>query len=89
MEWLQVLINDDDQLGYFLGDFRGGAVAVESSGMPTVPNNLRTQTPDKSVAHSDNRRVRVSDDTHKQTDGRTKPIQIRVLFPQLECVFCV
>ncbi|XP_072252873.1 synaptotagmin-like protein 5 isoform X2 [Leuresthes tenuis] len=35
---------------------RGSAVAVESSGMPTLPNNLRTQTPDKSVAHSDNRR---------------------------------
>ncbi|TNN60867.1 hypothetical protein EYF80_028862 [Liparis tanakae] len=35
----------------------GGAEAFESSGMPTVPNNLRSQTPD---ALSDNRRVRVS-----------------------------
>ncbi|GAA6230198.1 synaptotagmin-like protein 5 isoform X1 [Lates japonicus] len=37
---------------------RGGAVALESSGMPTVPNNLRSQTPDRSSASSDNRRVR-------------------------------
>ncbi|KAK9537782.1 hypothetical protein VZT92_005363 [Zoarces viviparus] len=34
---------------------RGGAEALESSGMPTVPNNLRFQTPD---TLSDNRRVR-------------------------------
>ncbi|XP_037645790.1 synaptotagmin-like protein 5 isoform X3 [Sebastes umbrosus] len=39
---------------------RGGAVALESSGMPTVPNNLRSQitTPDRSSTPSDNRRVR-------------------------------
>ncbi|XP_059198877.1 synaptotagmin-like protein 5 isoform X2 [Centropristis striata] len=37
---------------------RGGVVAVESSGTPTVPNNLRSQTPDKSSTLSDNRRVR-------------------------------
>ncbi|XP_049905082.1 synaptotagmin-like protein 5 isoform X1 [Epinephelus moara] len=37
---------------------RGGAVALESSGMPTVPNNLRTQTPDRTSTSSDNRRIR-------------------------------
>ncbi|XP_074550750.1 synaptotagmin-like protein 5 isoform X2 [Halichoeres trimaculatus] len=36
---------------------RGGTVAVESSGLPTVPNNLRSQTADKSQT-SNNRRVR-------------------------------
>ncbi|KAI3356343.1 hypothetical protein L3Q82_017571, partial [Scortum barcoo] len=36
----------------------GGTVALESSGMPTVPNNLRSQTPDRSSTPSDNRRVR-------------------------------
>ncbi|XP_044072948.1 synaptotagmin-like protein 5 isoform X2 [Siniperca chuatsi] len=35
---------------------RGSAVALESSGMPTVPNNLRSQTPDRSYTPSDNRR---------------------------------
>ncbi|XP_027147140.1 synaptotagmin-like protein 5 isoform X2 [Larimichthys crocea] len=35
---------------------RGGAVALESSGMPTVPNNLRSKTPDRSSTPSDNRR---------------------------------
>uniref|UniRef100_A0A8C6KVP6 Synaptotagmin-like protein 5 n=1 Tax=Nothobranchius furzeri TaxID=105023 RepID=A0A8C6KVP6_NOTFU len=38
--------------------FRGGAMALESSGMPTVPNNLRSQTPDKSPNPSKNRRFR-------------------------------
>ncbi|XP_042351230.1 synaptotagmin-like protein 5 isoform X2 [Plectropomus leopardus] len=37
---------------------RGGALALESSGMPTVPNNLRSPTPDRSSTLSDNRRVR-------------------------------
>ncbi|XP_032385059.1 synaptotagmin-like protein 5 isoform X1 [Etheostoma spectabile] len=37
---------------------RGGAVALESSGKPTVPNNLRSQTPDRCSITSDNRRVR-------------------------------
>ncbi|XP_035531918.1 synaptotagmin-like protein 5 [Morone saxatilis] len=37
---------------------RGGAVALESSGMPTVPNNLRSQTLERPSALSDNRRVR-------------------------------
>ncbi|XP_029386136.1 synaptotagmin-like protein 5 isoform X5 [Echeneis naucrates] len=37
---------------------RGGAVALESSGMPTVPNNLRTQTSGSSSTLSDSRRVR-------------------------------
>lgn len=32
--------------------------------MSTVPNNLRSQTPDKSSNPSNNRRVRVSDGTH-------------------------
>ncbi|TKS66983.1 Synaptotagmin-like protein 5 [Collichthys lucidus] len=36
----------------------GGAVALESSGMPTLPNNLRSKTPDRSSTPSDNRRVR-------------------------------
>ena len=40
--------------------FRGSAVALESSGMPTVPNNLRSQTPDRSSTPGDTRRVRVS-----------------------------
>ncbi|XP_067372668.1 synaptotagmin-like protein 5 isoform X2 [Channa argus] len=35
---------------------RAGAVAVESSGMPTIPNNLRCQTPDRSSTPTDNRR---------------------------------
>ncbi|XP_029386134.1 synaptotagmin-like protein 5 isoform X3 [Echeneis naucrates] len=35
---------------------RGGAVALESSGMPTVPNNLRTQTSGSSSTLSDSRR---------------------------------
>ncbi|XP_029314828.1 synaptotagmin-like protein 5 isoform X2 [Cottoperca gobio] len=35
---------------------RGGAVALESSGKPTVLNNLRSQTPDRSSTPSDNRR---------------------------------
>lgn len=53
--------------GFFLV-LRGGAVALESSGMPTVPNNLRSQTPDRSSITSDNRRVRVSNwYTHKAT----------------------
>lgn len=33
-------------------------MALESSGMPTVPNNLRSQTPDRSSTPSDSRRVR-------------------------------
>ncbi|XP_051260631.1 synaptotagmin-like protein 5 isoform X3 [Dicentrarchus labrax] len=37
---------------------RGGAVALESSGKPTVPNNLRSQTLERPSALSDNRRVR-------------------------------
>ncbi|KAK2839941.1 hypothetical protein Q5P01_013681 [Channa striata] len=37
---------------------RSGAVAVESSGMPTIPNNLRCRTPDRSPTPTDNRRVR-------------------------------
>ncbi|XP_070694212.1 synaptotagmin-like protein 5 [Pempheris klunzingeri] len=37
---------------------RGGAVALESTGMPTVPNNLRSQTLDRSSTTGDNRRVR-------------------------------
>ncbi|XP_041806574.1 synaptotagmin-like protein 5 [Chelmon rostratus] len=37
---------------------RGGVVALESSGMPTVLNNLRSQTSDRSSTPSDNRRVR-------------------------------
>ncbi|XP_014863037.1 PREDICTED: synaptotagmin-like protein 5 isoform X2 [Poecilia mexicana] len=35
---------------------RSAAVALESSGLPTVPNNLRSQTPDKSPNPSNNRR---------------------------------
>ncbi|XP_076603324.1 synaptotagmin-like protein 5 isoform X2 [Chaetodon auriga] len=35
---------------------RGSAVALESSGMPTVPNNLRSQSSDRSSTPSDNRR---------------------------------
>ncbi|XP_054871262.1 synaptotagmin-like protein 5 isoform X2 [Amphiprion ocellaris] len=35
---------------------RSSAVALESSGMPTVPNNLRSQNLDKSSTPSDNRR---------------------------------
>ncbi|XP_054888201.1 synaptotagmin-like protein 5 isoform X2 [Poeciliopsis prolifica] len=35
---------------------RSVAVALESSGLPTVPNNLRSQTPDKSPNPSNNRR---------------------------------
>uniref|UniRef100_A0A8C4EWX0 Synaptotagmin-like protein 5 n=1 Tax=Dicentrarchus labrax TaxID=13489 RepID=A0A8C4EWX0_DICLA len=34
----------------------GGAVALESSGKPTVPNNLRSQTLERPSALSDNRR---------------------------------
>ncbi|XP_034549260.1 synaptotagmin-like protein 5 isoform X2 [Notolabrus celidotus] len=35
---------------------RGGAVALESSGLPTIPNNLRSQTADKSQTSNNNRR---------------------------------
>ncbi|XP_038145661.1 synaptotagmin-like protein 5 isoform X2 [Cyprinodon tularosa] len=35
---------------------RGVAVALESSGLPTLPNNLRSQTPDKSPNSTNNRR---------------------------------
>ncbi|XP_061579320.1 synaptotagmin-like protein 5 isoform X2 [Cololabis saira] len=35
---------------------RAGAVAVESSGIPTVPNNLRAQAADKPFTPGDNRR---------------------------------
>ncbi|KAM7380409.1 hypothetical protein PAMP_003710 [Pampus punctatissimus] len=37
---------------------RGSTVALESSGMPTVPNNLRSQTLDRSSTTSENRRVK-------------------------------
>ncbi|KAF7645385.1 hypothetical protein LDENG_00205530, partial [Lucifuga dentata] len=37
---------------------RGSVAAVESTGMPTVPNNLRSQTPDRLSTSSNNRRVR-------------------------------
>ncbi|XP_026150627.1 synaptotagmin-like protein 5 isoform X3 [Mastacembelus armatus] len=40
---------------------RVGAVALESSGVPTIPNNLRPQTPDRLSTLSDNRRVRQPD----------------------------
>lgn len=39
---------------------RGSVVALESSGVPTIPNNLRSHTPDRSSTPSDSRRVRVS-----------------------------
>ncbi|XP_060909391.1 synaptotagmin-like protein 5 isoform X2 [Labrus mixtus] len=35
---------------------RGGALALESSGLPTVPNNLRSQPADRSQTSNDNRR---------------------------------
>lgn len=37
---------------------RGSVVALESSGVPTIPNNLRSHTPDRSSTPSDSRRVR-------------------------------
>lgn len=37
---------------------RGGVVALESSGTPTILNNLRPQTPERPSAPSDGRRVR-------------------------------
>lgn len=37
---------------------RGGVVALESSGTPTILNNLRSQTPDRSSTPSNSRRVR-------------------------------
>lgn len=37
---------------------RGGVVAVESSGTPTILNNMRSQTLDRSSTPSDSRRVR-------------------------------
>uniref|UniRef100_A0A667Z5D8 Synaptotagmin-like protein 5 n=1 Tax=Myripristis murdjan TaxID=586833 RepID=A0A667Z5D8_9TELE len=43
-------------LNGFCSVLRGSTVALESSGMPTVPNNLRTPTPDRSSTPS--RRVR-------------------------------
>lgn len=51
--------------------FRGSAVALEPSGMPTVPNNLRSQTPDRSSTPGDNRRVRVSNWYTKNTQMET------------------
>lgn len=47
--------------------FRGGAVAVESSGLPTVLNNQRSLTPDRMSNLSNGRRVRVSTNTHPHT----------------------
>lgn len=41
--------------------FRRSSAALESSGIPAVPNNLRSQTPDRLSSCSDNRRVRVSE----------------------------
>lgn len=74
--------------------FRGGAVALESSGLPTVPNNLRSQTPDRSSTCSDNRRVRVSNwCTHKHkrayfsTMGETS--QLNCYFNSLGVCVCV
>ncbi|XP_056146001.1 synaptotagmin-like protein 5 [Lampris incognitus] len=46
------------QSGLTSRSHRGGAVALESSGVPTVPNNLRSQTPDRFTTTSNNRRVR-------------------------------
>ncbi|XP_075870651.1 synaptotagmin-like protein 5 isoform X1 [Nelusetta ayraudi] len=37
---------------------RRSSAALESSGIPAVPNNLRSQTPDRLSSCSDNRRVR-------------------------------
>lgn len=37
---------------------RGGVVALEPSGTPTILNNLRSQTPDRTSTPSDDRRVR-------------------------------
>lgn len=37
---------------------RGGVVALEPSGTPTILNNLRSQTPDRTSTPSDGRRVR-------------------------------
>ncbi|KAF0026577.1 hypothetical protein F2P81_021314 [Scophthalmus maximus] len=47
---------------------RGGVVALESSGLPTVLNNLRSQTPDRSSTPSDNRRVREFSDEDAEED---------------------
>ncbi|XP_023193029.1 synaptotagmin-like protein 5 isoform X4 [Xiphophorus maculatus] len=49
---------------------RSIAVALESSGLPTVPNNLRSQTPAKSPNPSNNRRVRVSDSSTRTDTQR-------------------
>uniref|UniRef100_A0A8D3E3C6 Synaptotagmin-like protein 5 n=1 Tax=Scophthalmus maximus TaxID=52904 RepID=A0A8D3E3C6_SCOMX len=49
------VVVDGVELNSFLV-FRGGVVALESSGLPTVLNNLRSQTPDRSSTPSDNRR---------------------------------
>lgn len=69
---------------------RGGAVAVESSGMPTVPNNLRLQTLDRSSIPSDNRRVRVSNwytQTQTHIQQHTEVGGGNFLLTYLVCVF--
>uniref|UniRef100_A0A3B4A8M8 Synaptotagmin-like protein 5 n=1 Tax=Periophthalmus magnuspinnatus TaxID=409849 RepID=A0A3B4A8M8_9GOBI len=43
------------------GIFHSGAVALESSGTPTILNNLRPQTADRTSTSSNGRRVRVTE----------------------------
>lgn len=77
--------------GFFMA-FRGGVVALESSGMPTVLNNLRSQTSDRSSTPSDNRRVRVSNwytPTHIQLGTLGKNIQIKMFFNSFGVLTCV
>uniref|UniRef100_A0A672GU27 Synaptotagmin-like protein 5 n=1 Tax=Salarias fasciatus TaxID=181472 RepID=A0A672GU27_SALFA len=63
----------------------GGAVALESSGLPAVPNNLRAQTPDKPSTPSSSRRpdgaesvasLRSSDGASERKDGGAPSISV-------------
>lgn len=50
---------------------RRSSAALDSSGIPALPNNLRSQTPDGLSCSSDNRRVRVSERHAAVPEGNT------------------
>lgn len=65
--WINIKVMNVDTTGsqrelrVSLWFFRRRSAALESSGIPAVSNNLRSQTPDRLSSCSDNRRVRVSE----------------------------
>lgn len=63
---------------------RDGPGLLESSGMPTVLNNVRSQTPDRLSSCSDTRRVRVSNTSTHPAAHWQKKFYLLII---LECVF--